>query len=224
MTALWTRIQVWVWIALLLLAAYLLALLIWTVRFLVKRVGLLARLRGDEGSGRITLRPCRPLWWLSHKRRGYDFLLGIKNSETGEVAYTLAVKLIPTLRRTTEYCIGDMDRWYAKTNFLMPLPYGVVMLDFGYRQCRPRPVARVFADAPYGSIPVYLFHPHPHALTLEMRGSGRRYRHNRVAELSIPHRQAGVLMLDLDTLGRLAVSSPEKQASVLLPPQDGGRS
>ena len=219
---LWTRLQAWIWLALLLLAAILLVMVIQIIRFLIKRATLLARLSGDAGEGKITLRPSRPLWWLTDRRRGYDCLLEIKHPETGETAYTLAVKLIPTLRRTTEYCIGDLERWHAKTNFLMPLPYGVVMLDFGYRKCRPRPVARVFSGAPYGSIPVYLFHPHPHALTLEMRGSGKRYRHRKVSELSIPYRQEGVLMLDLDTLCRLAVCSPEQQASVLLPPKDEG--
>lgn len=214
MTGVWARLQVWVWMALLLLGAILLVTVIQIIRFVVKRATLLAKLSGDAREGRIALRPCRPLWWLTDRRRGYDCLVDIRDPETGKAAYTLAVKLIPTLRRTTEYCVGDMDRWRAKTNFLMPLPYGVVMLDFGYRRCRSRPVAKIFGGAPYGSIPTYVFHPHPHALTPEMRGDGRRYRHRKVLELSIPCRQEGVLMMDLDSLRRLAISSREQQEAI----------
>ena len=123
---------------------------------------------------------------------------------------TLAVKLIPTIRRNTEYCIGDLERWYAKTNFLMPLPYGVVMLDFGYHKCRARSVTRTFGEAPIGSTPVYLFHPHPHALTTEMRGDGKRYRHRRVVEVSVPYQQEGILMLDLDSLRRMETAGDER--------------
>lgn len=212
----WSRMQVWVWIVVILLGAVLLGFLFQWIRFLVKRGSLLIKLRADEKKGRISLRPVRPLWWLTDRRRGYDCLVDFLDPETGERAYTLAVKLIPTLGRTTEYCVGDMDRWRAKINFLMPLPYGVVMLDFGYRKCRRRPVARVFSAAPCESIPTYLFHPHPHALTLEMRGEGKRYRHRKVQELSVPCSCEGVLLLDLDSLRRLAVASREQQEAVLV--------
>jgi hypothetical protein len=214
MTNLWIRLQVWVWIAAAIGAMLLLALLWQVVRFLLKRGALLAELRTSHRQGEITLRPCRPLWWLVDRRRGCDCLIDLKDPESGAVSYTLAVKLIPTLRRTTEYCIGDVERWRAKTNFLMPLPYGVIKLDFGYRKCLPRPVARVFSQAPCGSIPVYLFHPHPHALTLEMRGVGRRYR-RRVIELSVPHWTEEVLLLDLNSLRKLETASREGQAGIL---------
>ena len=209
------RLQVWVWIGLLILAAVLLAFLIRVIRFVVKRLSLLAELYMHHRQGRIVLRPHHLLWWLWDRRCRYDCLIELKNTETGDVSHTLAVKLIPTLRKTTEYCIGDMDRWQAKTNFLMPLPYGVIKLDFGYRKCRPRPVERVFLEAPYGSIPVYLFHPHPHALTTEKRGEGKRYRNHRVPELSIPCWQAGVLLMDLNTLRRLETAPPAKQMGML---------
>jgi hypothetical protein len=144
----------------------------------------------------------------------YDFLVDLLHPDTGEPACTLAVKVIPTLRKTTEYCIGDMDRWQAKTNHLFPTARGVMMYDFGYRKCLPRPVARVFSQAPCGSIPVYLFHPHPHALTLEMRGVGRRHR-RRVIELSVPHWTEEVLLLDLNSLRKLETASREGQAGIL---------
>jgi hypothetical protein len=220
MANIWMRLQVWVWIGFLILAAVLLAFLIRVIRFLVKRLSLLAELGMDHRQGRIVLRPCRRLWWLWDRRYRCDCEIELKDTETGEVSHTLAVKLIPTLRKNTEYCVGDMNRWQAKTNFLMPLPYGVIKLDFGYRKCRPRPVERVFLEAPYGSIPAYLFHPHPHALTTERRGEGRRYRNRQVPELSTPCWQAGVLLMDLDTLRRLETAPPDKQVGILQKDED----
>lgn len=116
-------------------------------------------LRVAHRQGRLRLRARRPLWWLLDGRHGYDCLIELNDPATGDPSYTLTVKLIPTLRRNTEYCVGDAERWLVKTNFLMPLPLGVLRLDFGYRKCRRRPMARVFGGAPYGSVPAYLFHP-----------------------------------------------------------------
>ena len=53
MIKLWVYIQVWVWIALMILGAILLGLLVQTIRFLVKRMAMLAKLREDERQGRI---------------------------------------------------------------------------------------------------------------------------------------------------------------------------
>ena len=214
MTGFLLRLNSWLILVGILGVAILLGLAWQVVRYLWKRGKLYAVLMRDSRRGLINLRPRRPLWWLFGRRCDVDVYLDLKHPETGEVTHTLAVKLIPTLARGREYSVGDMDRWRAKTNFLMPLPYGVVMLDFGYRRCRPRPVAKIFGGAPYGSIPTYVFHPHPHALTPEMRGDGRRYRHRKVLELSIPCRQEGVLMMDLDSLRRLAISSREQQEAI----------
>ena len=170
------RMNGWLWIGAFLLAAIAIAFLWRVARYLIKRVFLLVKLTADSQRGSITLRPRHPLWWLCGRRLNYDFLVGLPHPDTGETAYTLAVKVIPTLRKTTEYAIGDMDRWHAKTNHLFPTARGVMMYDFGYRKCLPRPVDRVFLMAPAGVIRVYLFYPHPHALTMERRGEDRHKR------------------------------------------------
>ena len=51
MTGVWARLQVWVWMAILLLGALLLATVIQIIRFVVKRATLLAKLSGDARGG-----------------------------------------------------------------------------------------------------------------------------------------------------------------------------
>ena len=147
----------------------------------------------------------------------YDFLVDLPHPDTGKTAYTLAVKVIPTLRKTTEYCIGDMDRWQAKTNHLFPTARGVMMYDFGYRKCLPRPVDRVFLNAPAGVIRVYLFYPHPHALTMERRGEDRHNAYRGVSEKCVPLWHEGVLCLDLDSLRKLETAGAETREAILTP-------
>lgn len=213
------RMNGWVWIGAFILAAVLVSLLVQVVRFLIKRAALVVRLTVDHRGGSICLRSPRPLWWLFGRRLAYDFLLDLPDFDTGRVAYTLAVKVIPTLRKTTEYAIGDMDRWHVKTNFLIPGPRGVMMFDFGYRKCLPRPVDRVFLMAPAGVIRVYLFHPHPHALTMAHRGEERRNAHRGVSELAVPLWHEGVLCLDLDSLRKLETAKKEVREAILVPPK-----
>ena len=211
------RMNGWLWIGAFLLAAVAIAFLWRVARYLVKRVFLLVKLTADSKKGRIRLRPRHPLWWLSGRRLNYDFLVGLPHPDTGETAYTLAVKVIPTLRKTTEYAIGDMDRWHAKTNHLFPTARGVMMYDFGYRKCLPRPVDRVFLNAPAGVIRVYLFYPHPHALTMERRGEDRHNAYRGVSEKCVPLWHEGVLCLDLDTLRKLETADAETREAILTP-------
>ena len=211
------RMNGWLWIGAFLLAAVAIAFLWRVARYLIKRVFLLVKLTADSKKGRIRLRPRHPLWWLCGRRLNYDFLVDLPHPDTGEIAYTLAVKVIPTLRKTTEYCIGDMDRWHAKTNHLFPTARGVMMYDFGYRKCLPRPVDRVFLMAPAGVIRVYLFYPHPHALTMERRGEDRHNAYRGVSEKCVPLWHEGVLCLDLDTLRKLETAGAETREAILTP-------
>ena len=211
------RMNGWTWIGAFLLAAVAIAFLWRVARYLVKRVCLLVKLTADSRRGSIALRPRHPLWWLCGQRLNYDFLVDLPHPDTGETAYTLAIKVIPTLRKTTEYCIGDMDRWHAKTNHLFPTARGVMMYDFGYRKCLPRPVDRVFLNAPAGVIRVYLFYPHPHALTMERRGEDRHNAYRGVSEKCVPLWHEGVLCLDLDTLRKLETAGAETREAILTP-------
>jgi len=201
------------------LAVAMVAILWLVVRYILKRVLLLVKLTADCRKGRIRLRPRHPLWWLCGWRLRYDFLVDLPHPHTGETAYTMAVKVIPTLRKTTEYCIGDMDRWHAKTNYLMPTGRGVMMYDFGYRKCLPRPVDCVFLMAPAGVIRVYLFYPHPHALTMERRGEDRHNAYRGVSEKCVPLWHEGVLCLDLDSLRKLETAKKEVREAILVPPK-----
>ena len=213
------RMSGWFWMVQIVLAVAMVAILWLVVRYILKRVLLLIKLTADCRKGRIRLRPRHPLWWLCGQRLRYDFLVDLPHPHTGETAYTMAVKVIPTLRKTTEYCIGDMDRWHAKTNYLMPTGRGVMMYDFGYRKCRPRPVDRVFLMAPAGVIRVYLFHPHPHALTMERRGEDKHNAYRGVSEKCVPLWHEGVLCLDLDSLRKLETAKKEVRESILVPPK-----
>ena len=211
------RMNGWLWIGAFLLGAVAIAFLWRVARYLVKRVFLLVKLTADSKKGRIRLRSRHLLWWLCGRRLNYDFLVGLPHPDTGETAYTLAVTVIPTLRKATEYCIGDMDRWHAKTNHLFPTARGVMMYDFGYRKCLPRPVDRVFLNAPAGVIRVYLFYPHPHALTMERRGEDRHNAYRGVSEKCVPLWHEGVLCLDLDTLRKLETADAETREAILTP-------
>ncbi len=213
------RMSGWFWIGQVILAVVIVAIVWQAVRYVLKRVLLLVKLTADSQRGRIKLRPRRLLWWLCGRRLSYDLLVDLPDPETGRVAYTLAVKVIPTLRQTTEYCIGDMDRWHAKTNFLLPTVRGVMMFDFGYRKCLPRPADRVFLHAPAGVIRVYLFHPHPHALTMAHRGEEKRNAHRGVTELAVPLWHEGVLCLDLESLRKLETAKQDVRETILTPPK-----
>lgn len=207
----------WLWIGGFILAAVAVAFAWRVARYLFKRVMLLVKLTADSRRGRITLRPRHPLWWIGGRRLSYDLLVDIPDPHTERPVCTLAVKIIPTLRRATEYAIGDMDRWHVKTNYLMPTGRGVMMFDFGYRKCRPRPVDRVFLNAPAGVIRVYLFYPHPHALTMERRGEDRHNAYRGVSEKCVPLWHEGVLCLDLDTLRRLETADGVTREAILTP-------
>ena len=213
------RMSGWFWMVQIVLAVAMVAILWLVVRYILKRVLLLIKLTADCRKGKIRLRPRHPLWWLCGRRLYYDFLVDLPHPQTGETAYTMAVKVIPTLRKTTEYCIGDMDRWHAKTNYLMPTGRGVMMYDFGYRKCRSRPVDRVFLMAPAGVIRVYLFHPHPHALTMERRGEDKHNAYRGVSEKCVPLWHEGVLCLDLDGLRKLETAKNEVREAILVPPK-----
>lgn len=206
-----------VWIGAFLLAVVAVAFLWRVVRYLIKRVLLWIKLTGDSRSGRAPLRPRHPMWWLCGRRLNYDFLMDLPDPQTGHAAYTLAVKVIPTLRKTTEYCIGDMSRWDVKTNYLLPTGRGVMMFDFGYRKCLPRSVDRVFLNAPVGVIRVYLFYPHPHALTFERRGEDRHNAYRGVSEKCVPLWHEGVLCLDLDSLRKLEKADGETRQAIMTP-------
>ncbi len=219
MTGFLLRLNSWLILAGILGAAILLGFAWQSVRYLWKRGKLYAALLWDRQRGLIGLRPCRPLWWLVGRRCDVDFYMDLKHPETGEVTHTLAVKLIPTLARGREYSLGDPDRWETKLNFLMPLPNGVIKLDFGYRRCLPRPVERVFRNAPPDVVKVYLFHPHPHALTLGRRGVGRGRRRGsaEVSELPPMVWLERVLLTDLANLRGLEGADREKRERILGP-------
>ena len=217
MTKFWIALNSWLWFLLIPAIVVALVLAVQVIRFLIKRVRLYVLLTRDSRRGIVNLRPCRPLWWLAGPRGSCDLLLDLKDPATGQTTHTLAVKLIPTLMQGTEYSIGDMDRWHTKLNFLVPMPYGVLRLDFGYRKCLPRPVERVFRCAPAGCINVYLFHPHPYALTLGRRGIGKGRDRRAVDELSVPIWHEGVLLLDLATLRDMETAYEEKRAGILSP-------
>lgn len=200
----------WAWVLLILLMIPVLAYLVQLVRFVAKRARLYAALRRDSGGALpgVNLRPCRPLWWLFGYRTAYDFLLDLRDPATGSVTDTLAVKLIPTVMPGSEYNVADLDCWEHKLNFLVPMPYGVMRLDFGYRKCLPRRVDRVFRNAPAGAVRVYLFHPHPYALTRGRRGTGKsRPYDGDVTMLYAPVWQDGVLLTDLNSLRKLCGDS-----------------
>ena len=215
MTNFWIALNSWLWFLLIPAVVVALVLAVQVIRFLIKRVRLYVLLTRDSRRGIVNLRPCRPLWWLAGPRGSCDLLLDLKDPATGQTTHTLAVKLIPTFMQGTEYSIGDMDRWHTKLNFLVPMPYGVLRLDFGYRKCLSRPVERVFRCAPAGCINVYLFHPHPYALTLGRRGIGKGRDRRAVDELSVPIWHEGVLLLDLATLRDMETAYEEKRAGVL---------
>jgi hypothetical protein len=79
-------------------------------------------------------------------------------------------------------------------------------------------VDRVFLMAPAGVIRVYLFHPHRHALTMELRGEDKHNAYRGVSEKCVPLWHEGVLCLDLDTLRKLEAAGEETRAAILTPP------
>ncbi len=184
----------WLWVLLVLVIPFILAFLLRVARYVVKRVYLLLYLR------RIGARSLRPLAWLIPWRTACDYLIALRDPQTGQVAKTLAIQLIPTVLGGTEYCIGHVERWYRKRNFLVPMARGIFTLDFGYRLLRPRRPERIFHRVPIGAVRVYLFHPHPFALTLALRSHGR---YGGVDTLTVPRWQEDILFLDLEGLRQL---------------------
>lgn len=220
MKELWNSVNGWVWLGLLALAAAVLIFLWLVGRYVIKRWILWGKLTADDRHGRSKLRPRRPLWWLLGKRLDYDFLLELPDPDTGAAAYTLAVKVIPTLQKTTEYSIGNMDAWHAKTNYAAPTPLGYMKFDLGYRRCLSRPVEEVFRHAPAGAVRVYLFHPHPYALTMAHRGEEKRSHSRGITELGVPLWHAGVLCMDLASLRKLETADAQTRRAILIPPKE----
>ncbi len=199
----------WVWVLLIAAIPFALAYAVRLLRFLIKRIRLAVYLR------RIGARALRPLPWLIPWRTACDYLLDLRDPATGQITHTLAIQLIPTIRGGTEYCVGDMENWQCKHHFGMPMSQGILMMDFGYRRLRRRPADRIFRMAPPGAVRVYLFHPHPFALTPALRGRGKHNRFNRGDTLPVPLWREGILLLDLATL-RLLQSRDLSQRAALL--------
>lgn len=178
---------------------------LWQIlRFIVKRVILRIRI-GRMG---FKVRPLRPLWWLIDLRNHCDLLIEIPDLPPR----VLAVKLIPTIMPGSEYSIGENGKWDHKLNFLMPMGLGVHMLNFGYRRCLPRRVN--FEKYPH-AVPVYLFHPHPFAITRGHRGE-RKWNINAPA-VSVPLWVDSILFLDTASLRNLSEMMPEGREMLIQP-------
>ena len=169
---------------------------VWQIgRFVVKRITFRLRIKKLG----MTIVPQHLLWWLLDFRNRCDFLVKTPDAPSR----TLAVKLIPTLMQGSEYSVGEGNTWDHKLNFLVPFAHGTVMMHFGYRRCLPRHVNfGAYPDA----IPVYLFHPHPYAITEGHREDGVRK-----DNVNVPAWINGALFLDMASLRNLAVMSPEKR-------------
>lgn len=175
---------------------------IWQIlRFIIKRVILCFQIRKMG----FKIRPLRPLWWLIDLRNHCDLLI-----ETPDLPpKTLAVKLIPTVMQGSEYSIGEDGKWDHKLNFLVPLGMGVHMMNFGYRRCLPRRVK--FEKYPH-AVPVYLFHPHPFAITRGHRGE-RKWNVDAHA-VYVPLWVDDILFLDTASLRDLAKMLPEAREKI----------
>ncbi len=178
---------------------------LWQIgRFIIKRIILRVRI-GKMG---FKVRPLRPLWWLIDLRNRCDLLI-----ETPDMpSKVLAVKLIPTVMPGTEYSVGEGGVWDRKLNFLVPMSYGALMLNFGYRKCLAR---KVNFDQYPQAVPVYLFHPHPYAITRGHRGEtkGNPYRGGNA--VSVPLWIDDVLFLDVQALRNLVTMMPKGREMVL---------
>ncbi len=201
--------KVWSWVLVGLVIATIpgFALALRFLRYAIKRIGLAVLLY------RHGARPRRPLWWLIPWRSACDCLLPLRDPATGQVTHTLAIQLIPTVLGGTEYCIGDMVRWQRQRTVLFPMARGVMPMNLGYRRLRPRSPERIFRRVPEGAVRVYLFHPHPWALTLSMgRQGGRHQSYHGPAGITVPLWQKGILLLDLETLRKLLRGDPAARA------------
>ena len=176
---------------------------LWQIgRFIIKRV--IFRIRVEKLGYRV--RPLRPLWWLVDFRNHCDLLL-----ETPDIPpQVMAVKLIPTIMPGSEYSIGENGKWDHKLNFLMPMGMGVHMMNFGYRRCLGR---RVNFEKYAHAVPVYLFHPHPFAITRGHRGESK-WNVNANA-VSVPLWVENILFLDVASLGNLAQMMPDAREKIL---------
>lgn len=173
--------------------------LVWQVgRFVIKRIAFRLRIKKLG----MTVHPQRPLWWLIDRRNHCDLLAEMPDTP----GRTLAIKLIPTLMQGSEYSIGEGNDWEHKLNFLLPFAHGTVMMHFGYQKCLPRRVD--FGKYP-DAIPVYLFHPHPFAITVGHRGEGVR-----MDTVTVPAWINGALFLDMASLRYIAAMSPDKREAL----------
>ena len=191
-----------VWSILILSSVCAVAWLWQLLRFVIKRIILSIQIRMMG----YRVRPLRPLWWLIDFRNHCELLL-----ETPDMPpKVLAVKLIPTIMQGSEYSIGEDGKWDHKLNFLVPMGMGVHMMNFGYRRCLPR---KVNFERYAHAIPVYLFHPHPFAITRGHRGE-RRWNINARA-VSVPLWVDDTLMLDVQSLRELSAMMPEGREKML---------
>ncbi len=189
------------WSIAILASVFVVAWLLQIVRFIIKRV--VFRICVERMGYKV--RPLRPLWWLIDLRNHCDFLL-----ETPDMPpKVLAVKLIPTVMQGSEYSIGEDGKWDHKLNFLVPMGLGVHMMNFGYRRCLPRRVN--FHKYPH-AVPVYLFHPHPYAITRGHRGESKW--NVDAHAVSVPLWVDDILFLDTASLRDLAKMMPEAREKI----------
>ena len=193
-----------VWSVLILLSVFALAWLCQLLRFVIKRVILSIQIRRVG----YRVRPLRPLWWLIDFRNHCELLLETPDMPTK----VLAVKLIPSVMPGSEYSVGEGGAWDRKVNFVVPMGYGAHMLNFGYRKCRPR---RVDFDQYPSAIPVYLFHPHPYAITRGHRGEAKGNPYRGGDTVSMPLWIENTLFLDMHSLRNLATMMPKGREMIL---------
>lgn len=179
-------------------AIVVLALLWQVIRFLIKRIAF----RLDIAKLGLAIRPQYPLWWLIDLRNRCNVLIEIPDKPDR----TLAVKLIPTLLQGSEYGIEADGTWVHQWNFLFPYQHGTMMMNLGYRKCLPR---RVNFGCYPDATPVYLFHPHPFAIT-----AGRSNAKKRADGIPIPSQVDGVLLMDMSSLRWLAKSTPSERGAI----------
>ncbi len=205
--------RIWSWVLVILILATIPAtvLLVRLARFVCKRVKLAVALR------RMGAMPLRPLAWLIPWRSACDYRLPLRDPATGRVTHTLAIQLIPTVLGGTEYCLGDMERWQRQRSILMPMARSPMPMSLGYRRLRPRRADRIFRKAPPDAVRVYLFHPHPFALTLALRNHDVHNSYRGVDTVSVPLWREGILLLDLASLRVLAESEGRAREQVLTP-------
>ncbi len=184
------------------LASVIVVAWLWQIgRFIVKRI--IFRIRVEKMGYKV--RPLRPLWWLIDLRNHCDLLLYTPDMPPK----VLAVKLIPTIMQGSEYSIGENGKWDHKLNFLVPMGMGVHMMNFGYRRCLPRRVN--FHKYPH-AVPVYLFHPHPYAITRGHRGESKW--NVDAHAVSVPLWVDDILYLDTASLRDLAKMMPEAREKI----------